>query len=628
MMFDVIVVGGGHAGCEAAVATSKMGLKTMLISGNLSMLGSMPCNPSIGGPAKGVVVREIDALGGYMGKNADLCQIQTKMLNQSKGPAVWALRFQEDKLLYPREMSKYLSSLENLTLKEGYVTDILEENKTVKGVVFEEKEEILAKCVILTTGTYLDSRILRGHWTKNEGPDGQRTTKGISEALRRFGFTIQRLKTGTPPRIKASTIDFSKASIEWGSDEVLHYSFDKGYDSVLKERRPCYLTYTNKEIHDLINANLDKSSMYSGLIEGVGPRYCPSIETKLVRFKDKERHQIFYEPESLSLDQEYIQGFSTSMPVDIQDKMIRLLPGLENCEVVRYSYAIEYDAIDPLELWPSLETKLVNNLFTAGQINGTSGYEEAAGQGIIAGINACQKLKGKEPVILKRDEAYIGVMIDDLVTKGTDEPYRLLTSRAEYRLLLRHDNADLRLRKIGHDVGLIDDERYNRLNNKIKAIEDVKNQFKNIKINLNIANEVLNRYNLTTVNESISLESLLKRPEISYKLINEMINLANISLDINYDDPNEILEQVEIFYKYDGYIKKALEQSNRMRSHESKIIPDDIDYDDVDNIALEAREKFKKIKPKTIGQASRISGVNPADISVLDVYVEKLLRSK
>ena len=628
MDYDIVVVGGGHAGCEAALACANIGFKTALISGNLNMLGSMPCNPSIGGPAKGVVVREIDALGGYMGKNADLAQIQTKMLNQSKGPAVWALRFQEDKLEYTKLMRKHLEETNNLTLVEGYVIDILTKDNTICGVKLENGDVFETKACILTTGTYLDSRILRGDWTKKEGPDGQKTTKGISEALRRFGFTIQRLKTGTPPRIKASTIDFSKASIEWGSDEVLHYSFDKGYESVLKERRPCYLTYTNKEIHDIINANLDKSSMYSGLIEGVGPRYCPSIETKLVRFKDKERHQIFYEPESLSLDQEYIQGFSTSMPAEIQEKMIRLLPGLENCEIVRYSYAIEYDAIDPLDLWPSLETKLVNNLFTAGQINGTSGYEEAAGQGIIAGINACQKLKGKEPVILKRDEAYIGVMIDDLVTKGTDEPYRLLTSRAEYRLLLRHDNADLRLRKIGHDVGLIDDVRYNRLNQKIEAIEDVKRQFKAIKININIANEVLNNHDLGSVSESISLESLIKRPEISYKIINEMIEKSDFKLNIDYDDPNEILEQVEIFYKYDGYIKKALEQSNRMRSHESKLIPDDINYDDVDNIALEAREKFKKIKPKTIGQASRISGVNPADISVLDVYVEKLLRSK
>ena len=412
-MYDVIVVGGGHAGCEAAIAASKMGLNTILITGNLNMVGSMPCNPSIGGPAKGVVVREIDALGGYMGKNADLCQIQTKMLNRSKGPAVWALRFQEDKLLYSREMLKYLKTIEKLTLKEGYVTDLIVDNKDIKGVIVEDKEEVLGKTVILTTGTYLDSRILRGHWTKKEGPDGQRTTKGISEALARCGFTIQRLKTGTPPRIKASTIDFSKTSVENGDPITWHYSFDKGYDSLLNVSIPCHLTYTNLDIHQLILDNLDESSMYGGVIKGIGPRYCPSIETKIVRFSDKERHQIFYEPESLELDQTYIGGFSTSMPDDIQDKMIRLLPGLENCEVIRYAYAIEYDAIDPLELWPTLETKIVNNLFTAGQINGTSGYEEAAGQGIIAGINAGLKVLGKKPLVLGRDEAYIGVMIDD-----------------------------------------------------------------------------------------------------------------------------------------------------------------------------------------------------------------------
>ncbi|MBQ9899692.1 MAG: tRNA uridine-5-carboxymethylaminomethyl(34) synthesis enzyme MnmG [Acholeplasmatales bacterium] len=625
-MFDIIVVGGGHAGCEAAIATSKMGLKTMLISGNLDMLGSMPCNPSIGGPAKGVVVREIDALGGYMGKNADLCQIQTKMLNRSKGPAVWALRFQEDKLLYPREMHKYLSSLENLELKEGYVTDLIEENKTIKGVIFEDKEEILAKCVILTTGTYLDSRILRGHWTSQEGPDGQRTTKGISEALRRFGFTIQRLKTGTPPRIKASTIDFSKASIENGDEKVWHYSFDKGYDSLLNVNIPCHLTYTNLDIHKLILDNLDESSMYGGVIKGVGPRYCPSIETKIVRFKDKDRHQIFYEPESLELDQTYIGGFSTSMPVDVQDKMIRLLPGLENCEVVRYSYAIEYDAIDPLELWPSLETKVIKNLFTAGQINGTSGYEEAAGQGIIAGINAGLKIKGKDPLILSRDEAYIGVMIDDLVTKGTDEPYRLLTSRAEYRLLLRHDNADLRLREYGYNAGTISEQQHNRLTKKKEAIEKLLVDFKSIKIKKEIANSIIVKYNSTELNESMSLYNLIKRPEINYDVIKELLEASNVVLDIDFDDIDEILEQVEINFKYEGYILKAKEQARRMNNFENMQIPSEINYDDVDNIALEAREKLKKIKPLNIGQASRISGVNPADISVLVVYIEKMNR--
>ena len=626
-MFDVIVVGGGHAGCEAAIAASKMGLNTLLVTGNLNMVGSMPCNPSIGGPAKGVVVREIDALGGYMGKNADLCQIQTKMLNRSKGPAVWALRFQEDKLLYSREMLKYLKTISNLTLKEGYVTDLLVNDKTINGVVVEEKEEILGKTVILTTGTYLDSRILRGHWTKKEGPDGQRTTKGITEALKRCGFTIQRLKTGTPPRIKASTIDFSKTSVEPGDEITWHYSFDKGYDSLLNVKVPCHLTYTNLDIHNLILDNLDASSMYGGVIKGIGPRYCPSIETKIVRFKDKDRHQIFYEPESLELDQTYIGGFSTSMPDEIQDKMIRLLPGLENCEVIRYAYAIEYDAIDPLELWPSLETKLVNNLFTAGQINGTSGYEEAAGQGIIAGINAGLKVKGKKPLILGRDEAYIGVMIDDLVTKGTDEPYRLLTSRSEYRLLLRHDNADLRLREYGYNVGTISQEQYDRLNNKKKSIEKLINDFKEIKINLNIANSIIEKYNSTKLNESMSLANLIKRPEINSSVIKELLEASNIKLDISYDDIDEILEQTEIHYKYEGYIIKAREQARRMNNFDSMAIPSNIDYDDVDNIALEAREKFKKIKPINIGQASRISGVNPADISVLVVYIEKMNRS-
>ena len=625
-MYDIIVVGGGHAGCEAAIAGSKMGLKTLLITGNLNMVGSMPCNPSIGGPAKGVVVREIDALGGYMGKNADLCQIQTKMLNRSKGPAVWALRFQEDKILYSKEMNKYLKTLDNLTLKEGYVTDLLVENKEIKGVVFENNEEILSKTVILTTGTYLDSRILRGHWTKHEGPDGQRTTSGISEALRRCGFTIQRLKTGTPPRIKASTIDFSKASIENGDPITWHYSFDPGYESILNVHVPCYLTYTNKEIHQLINDNLDESSMYGGVIKGIGPRYCPSIETKIVRFSDKDRHQIFYEPESLELDQTYIGGFSTSMPDDIQDKMIRLLPGLENCEVIRYAYAIEYDAIDPLELWPTLETKVVANLFTAGQINGTSGYEEAAGQGLIAGINAGLKIKGKKPLILGRDEAYIGVMIDDLVTKGTDEPYRLLTSRAEYRLLLRHDNADLRLREYGYYAGTITENQHIRLENKKEAIAKGIEDFKNIKIKLDIANEIITKYNSTPLSESVSLATLIKRPEINYHIIKELLSASGQEYNINYDNPDEIYEQIEIYYKYEGYIVKAKEQAKKMNNFDSMAIPSDINYDDVDNIALEAREKFKKVKPMNIGQASRISGVNPADISVLVVYIEKMNR--
>ena len=624
--FDVLVVGAGHAGCEAAIAPAKMGLKVALVTGNLNMTGSMPCNPSIGGPAKGVVVREIDALGGYMGKNSDLCQIQTKMLNMSKGPAVWALRFQEDKLLYKREMRRHLESVKGLTLIEALVTDLIVEDKQIKGIVTKDGQKIYSKTVILTTGTYLDSRILRGHWTSKEGPDGEPTDKGISEALRRCGFEIQRLKTGTPPRIKASTIDFSKASLEPGSDYVWHYSFDKGYDSLLNVKVPCYLTYTNKELHKLICDNLDESSMYGGVIEGIGPRYCPSIETKIVRFKDKERHQIFYEPESLELDQTYIGGFSTSMPVDVQDKMIRMLPGLENCEVIRYSYAIEYDAINPLELWPSLETKVVKNLFTAGQINGTSGYEEAAGQGIIAGINAGLKVLGKDPLILRRDEAYIGVMIDDLVTKGTNEPYRLLTSRAEYRLLLRHDNADLRLRHKGYLVGTISEEQEERLNKKEAAIAKLMKDFNDIKIKPMFADPILKELGESLLTESLSLASLIKRANVGYKDIKEMLNAQGVTLDIDYDDLDEVLLEVEINFKYDGYIRKSLEQSQRMRANEDKEIPDNIDYDLVDNIALEAREKLKKVMPKTIGQASRISGVNPADISVLMVYCEKLRR--
>ncbi len=620
-MYDVIVIGGGHAGCEACLATSKMGLKTLLVTGNLNMVGSMPCNPSIGGPAKGVVVREIDALGGYMGKNADLCQIQTKMLNSSKGPAVRALRFQEDKILYMQEMKKHLEAQENLVLKEAIAVDLIVENDTIKGVVLESEEEIFAEAVVLTTGTFLDSRILRGHWTKKEGPDGQKTSNGISNALKRLGFEIQRLKTGTPPRIKASSIDYSCVKLEPGDDITWKYSFDDGYESITNQKIPCYLTYTNKDIHDLILDNLKESAMYGGVVEGIGPRYCPSIEDKVVKFSDKERHQIFFEPESLSLDQEYIQGFSTSMPVEIQDKMIRLLPGLKNCEVIKYAYAIEYDAINPLEIEASLETKLVKNLFTAGQINGTSGYEEAAAQGLIAGINAGRKIKGLDPLILSRDEAYIGVMIDDLVTKGTKEPYRLLTSRAEYRLLLRHDNADLRLRKYGYESGLISKDTYDLLIKKEALIKKLCEDFKIIKVKPNdITNNILSKYNSSVINEGMSLYSLIKRPEIDFHAILELYP----ELDIDYPNKYDVLEQVEIEIKYEGYIAKSLIQAQKMRSYDEKKIPSDIDYDLVDNIAREAKEKFKKIRPLTIGQASRISGVNPADISVLVVYIENM----
>ncbi len=626
-MYDVIVVGGGHAGCEAALAAAKMGGKTLLLTGNLKMVASMPCNPSIGGPAKGVVVREIDALGGYMGKNADLCQIQTKMLNRSKGPAVRALRFQIDKLLYSEQMLRHLQQTPNLTLKEAIVEKLVTQDQAVCGVVLKDGTVLASKTIILTTGTYLDSRILRGHQTKKEGPDGQMTTVSLSQNLKELGFEIQRLKTGTPPRIKASTIDYSEVKQEQGDEEVWHFSFDPGYAAFRAVRVPCYLTYTNQAIHDLIRDHLQESAMYGGIVEGVGPRYCPSIEDKIVKFADKERHQIFYEPESLELDQEYIQGFSTSMPIEVQEQMIRLLPGLKHCEIIKYAYAIEYDAIDPLELNPNLETKKIANLFTAGQINGTSGYEEAAAQGLMAGINAMLKIRGKDPFVLKRDEAYIGVMIDDLVTKGTKEPYRLLTSRAEYRLLLRHDNADLRLRPYAFSFGMIDDNQLQLLNTKKQAIDSFLQSFKQIKVKPSeTVQSILAKYHSAPIQEGTSFYTLLKRPEVSFRCILELCEACQIVLSCAFPSIEEVLEQVEIQIKYEGYIGKTLEQSKKMRNYEAWVIPKEICYREVDNIALEAREKLEKIRPQTIGQASRISGVNPADISVLVVYIEKMKR--
>lgn len=617
-MYDVIVVGGGHAGCEACLATSKMGFKTLLISGNLNMLGSMPCNPSIGGPAKGIVVREIDALGGYQGKNADLCQIQMKMLNSSKGPAVRALRSQDDKVLYSKMMRKHLDEQENLELKEGYVENIIVKDKKACGVIMPDGESIMARAVIITTGTYLNSKIFRGHVVTTSGPENQPTSFGISAQLHDLGFDVRRLKTGTPPRIKASTIDFSKSSLEPGDTYPYRFSFDLGYEPINKISVPCHLTYTNKEIHKLIMDNLDESAMYGGVITGVGPRYCPSIETKVVRFSDKDRHQIFLEPESLEWNQIYVQGFSTSMPVEIQDKMIRLIPGLEHCEVLQYSYAIEYDSINPLNLWPSLETKLVENLFCGGQINGTSGYEEAACQGLMAGINCGLKLQGKKPLILGRDEAYIGVLIDDLVTKGTEEPYRLLTSRAEYRLLLRHDNADLRLREYGYQVGLISQEQHNALLNKIKSINEMTTYLKITNVTMSEENNAyIESKGSSRILESTKAYELLKRPELDYHDIKHLLKL---------DISDEVLEAVEIEAKYKGYIEKARSQAAHLRALDEKLIPDDIDYNKVDNIALEAREKLMQIRPRTIGQASRISGVNPADIAVLSVYCEAYKR--
>ena len=614
MNYDIIVVGGGHAGCEAAHATSKIGLTTLLISGDLNQLAKLPCNPSIGGPAKGIVVREIDALGGIQGKIADLTQIQTKMLNSSKGPAVQALRVQSDKIEYPKEMRKALEKMEKLSLLEALVDEVLIEDGKAIGVKLSDDTKIYAKAVILTTGTYLNSKTLRGHDFKIEGPDGEPTTYGLSAQLKRLGFDVTRLKTGTPPRIKKDSIDYSKVSLEPGDDVVTNFSFDGYIENLSGVEVPCYLTYTNLEIHDIIMNNLDASAMYGGVIEGVGPRYCPSIETKVVRFNDKERHQIFIEPESLALDEIYLGGFSTSMPIEIQDKMIRLIPGLEDAVVTKYAYAIEYDAINPINLWPTLETKLIKNLYCAGQINSTSGYEEAAAQGLMAGINACLKISDMEPFILQRHEAYIGVLIDDLVTKGTSEPYRLLTSRAEYRLLLRHDNADLRLREYGYKVGLITDMQHDAILKKKEDISNCIEMFKGFKVSpTKELNTALANINSSVLNNGTTLFDLIKRPEVTASFIKE---------NFDFDYPLYIVKQVEIEIKYEGYIKKAFKEAEKLISNELRKIPADIDYDNIPNIALEAREKLKEIRPLTIGQASRISGVNPADIAILSVYIK------
>jgi tRNA uridine 5-carboxymethylaminomethyl modification enzyme len=536
------------------------------------------------------------------------------MLNSSKGPAVQALRVQSDKVEYPKQMRLALEKLEHLTLLEGLVERVLIENKKAVGIKLYDGTEIYGKTVILTTGTYLNSKTLRGHDFKIEGPDGEPTTYGISEQLKVLGFDVTRLKTGTPPRIRKDSIDYTKVSLEPGDNDVTNFSFDGYIPNLSGIEVPCYLTYTNLEIHDIIMNNLDASAMYGGVIEGVGPRYCPSIETKVVRFNDKERHQIFIEPESLALDEIYLGGFSTSMPIDIQDKMIRLIPGLENAEITKYAYAIEYDAINPINLWPTLETKLIENLYCAGQINSTSGYEEAAAQGLMAGINASLKIRNMEPFILQRHEAYIGVLIDDLVTKGTNEPYRLLTSRAEYRLLLRHDNADLRLREYGYIVGMISEEQNQNI---IKKKEDIINcieLFKNTKVSPSAKlNEALISINSSPLNNGTTLFDLIKRPEVTAKFLNE-------NFEIVY--PLYITKQAEIEIKYEGYIKKAFKEAEKLISNEMRKIPAEIDYDNIPNIALEAREKLKEIRPLTIGQASRISGVNPADIAILSVYIK------
>lgn len=614
-MYDVIVVGGGHAGIEASHIAAKMGKNILLITGNIKNIGDMPCNPSIGGTAKGIIVREVDALGGLMGRIADVSHIQIKMLNNSKGPAVRSLRAQADKVTYPKNMQEYLMKMPNLTIKESLVEDLIIENNIVKGIITENNEKIEGKTVVLTTGTYLCGNILVGSKNTPGGPHGERRSNYLSTKLKEYGLKIIRLKTGTPQRIKKDSIDFSVMSEEHGDSTYWTFSNDFGPNYKIEDQKSCYLLYTNEVTHQIIRENLSKSAMYGGYATGVGPRYCPSIEDKIVRFADKERHQLFLEPESLYYDDWYLQGFSTSMPEDVQEKMVHSLHGLENAVITKYAYAIEYDAIDPLQIKPTLENKVLENLFTAGQINGTSGYEEAAGQGIIAGINAVLKVDNKEPLILKRSDAYIGVLIDDLVTKGTIEPYRMLTSRAEFRLILRHDNADLRLRHYAHDIGTINEEQYNRLIEKEKKIKELTKYLQ--ENTLHLTEDVIKVFESNNINvplTGLNYYDLLKRPEITMKFIENFI-------EINY--LNEVKEQVEINAKYDGYIKKAYKEVEKLSRLEEKQIPDDIDYQKVANLASEARQKLEKIRPKTIAQASRISGVNPVDISVLTIYLKK-----
>ena len=620
--YDIIVIGAGHAGVEASLAASRMGCKVLLATINIEMLAFLPCNPSIGGSAKGIVVREVDALGGEMAKNIDKSYIQMKMLNTGKGPAVRALRAQADKELYSKEMRKTVENQENLTLRQTMIDEILVEDGKVIGVRTATHQEYGAKAVIVTTGTALRGEIIIGDLKYSSGPNHSLASINLAENLKNLGLEIGRFKTGTPPRVKASSINYEETEIQPGDENPNHFSYNSRDEDYLKDQIPCWLTYTNSQSHEIINSNLHRAPMFTGVVKGVGPRYCPSIEDKIVRFADKERHQLFLEPEGRNTEEVYVQGLSTSLPEDVQRDLVHSIRGLENAEMMRTGYAIEYDMVLPHQLRATLETKKISGLFTAGQTNGTSGYEEAAGQGIIAGINAALKIQGKPELILKRSDGYIGVMIDDLVTKGTVEPYRLLTSRAEYRLILRHDNADMRLTEIGREVGLVDDERWARFETKKYQFENEMKRLDSIKLKpVKETNERVAALGFKPLTDAVTGKEFLRRPEVSYQDVVNFIGPAAEELD------DKIIELIETEIKYEGYISKALDQVEKMKRMEEKRIPANIDWDDIDSIATEARQKFKLINPETIGQASRISGVNPADISILMVYLEGKSRS-